>query len=438
MQQDFCSVGDLSLEMQVKNTFIHFQVAPDVAPKRCNSCTARFADSCRLSVQFNPESPQSTSSAQQDGTQLEDSRSELSQDSSALLDDACCGSPSELSHAFGCISGTPSELSQDAAAAAHFEEASFEQRLKAIGCRGCGCVFAVLCPHALKGRCNKARCRYCHCNVVHGAGTGFPAAKQSTRTYIERLCDGELSGRQYLTFLGHVLGGADNLSHPPMWLQDEDELKIISDCLVNAFVQKCRGTLARRVLVKVCRWIGEARRDDDMMSDLMHIMQQMEASIETSESWGWYNGSSELQALRADALKETDGRHLTTKNWPKVTKTDQQGLPSSPWFGVFTALMKMFAWELFFHSPRSPVFQMDNILGCIARDVKSFIVERIRRSPLSPSALLCLPRQNQVATILHEAQCVVLVDSTCSKGNRSKAPGAFAATYSPTSRRQRY
>mmetsp|Transcript_35288 Transcript_35288/g.64561 ORF Transcript_35288/g.64561 Transcript_35288/m.64561 type:complete len:190 (-) Transcript_35288:63-632(-) len=46
------------------------------------------------------------------------------------------------------------------------EEAAFQAKLDAIGCRGCGCQIPIVCHHAMHGRCNKRRCRFCHCLVT--------------------------------------------------------------------------------------------------------------------------------------------------------------------------------------------------------------------------------------------------------------------------------
>jgi len=395
--------------MQIKNTFINLE-EPQMGPKRNHSCPPRFAESIRPAV-FSP-SASSAPSAEQD--QVPRSPAWLP------IKELTPRSATEVDTNPGSTSGslTGGEESEEE------PQAHFQSRLASIGCLGCGCSVPILCPHALKGQCNKkSKCKFCHCQVhshrataasssnahstmgsnQYAPGAGAGSVKQSFRQYIERLTNGELSGRQYLTFFRHVLG---ELANAPTWLQDEAEVQTMAQCLVYAFAQKCKVKPSRVFLLKVCRWITEVAHEDSMEPSVVRIVEQMAATIKNMpiSHWGWQKDSAELEALKAETLQDKQNSHFNTQNWPN--RAQEHGLSSAPWFAVFSQLMKSFAWELFFHSPQSPVFQMNNILGLVAADVKRFILGRLTHSPLQRASLACLPRQHYVGTILEEARCM--------------------------------
>mmetsp|Transcript_73508 Transcript_73508/g.137353 ORF Transcript_73508/g.137353 Transcript_73508/m.137353 type:complete len:424 (+) Transcript_73508:75-1346(+) len=360
-----------TVEVEVKNTFIHFG-QPAQVTRSSKSCPPGFAPS-----------------AVQPWRMLEQDKHRCPV--------AC---DSTTSTEFGSGSSSSGSWRADTADA---EELLFEERLMAIGCRGCACRIPIVCEHALRGNCNKAKCRYCHCSVPNRKGSGEPVAKQSTRKYVERLLDGELNGKQYLTLLSYMLGGFAHVSSLPAWLTDEKEVQSIATCLVYAFTQRCKVSMARELLLRICTWVREEAPAYLKSAGLVHFFEQLQVAITNINLKGasWYVRSEELSALRSETLSEFQCRHLTTTNWPK--KIEENGLSSAPWLGVFHTISKTFAWELYFHHPESQLFNMDNILGSIARDMRWKIQEKLQGAQIPASALVAIPSQSLAWSLQREA-----------------------------------
>mmetsp|Transcript_52842 Transcript_52842/g.123636 ORF Transcript_52842/g.123636 Transcript_52842/m.123636 type:complete len:336 (+) Transcript_52842:48-1055(+) len=241
------------------------------------------------------------------------------------------------------------------------EELAHEEKLKAIGCRGCGCQILKVCEHAQKGTCNKRNCRYCHCSVRSLPGSGTPAVKQSTRKYVERLLDGELNGKQYLTLLSRMLGGVADMRSAPAWLTDAKEVQSIATCLVLAFTQGCKVSMARDLVLRICEWMLGAQ---NLRSEgLARFFEQLRVEVAKLNLKDWQMRSEELSMLRAFPCRY----FFDTSNWPKESD-EENGLSASPWLGVFRTISTAFAWALFFQHPESQLFRMNNMLGFIVRD----------------------------------------------------------------------
>mmetsp|Transcript_875 Transcript_875/g.1991 ORF Transcript_875/g.1991 Transcript_875/m.1991 type:complete len:451 (-) Transcript_875:228-1580(-) len=252
-------------------------------------------------------------------------------------------------------------------------EVTHEEQLRAIGCNGCGCFFPVVCVHAMQNRCNKPKCRYCHCQVGSKAGAGAPARRQSSRTYMERLLAGELNGNQYVTILQHVLlvDGEGSLASVPAWLHDPKVLRTITVCLVRALAQRWKFNLARKTLLLVLDWM----RPEPSMGELTGILAHMRSIVQSMPHDGWTVMADEprdAQTLRADILGAMPCDRLSSREWPK-SSLDGSRLSPAPWLGVANSLIKSFAWELYRMDPRSPVFEMNNIVGRMSADVRQHI-----------------------------------------------------------------
>eukprot|EP00403_Amphidinium_massartii_P010996 CAMPEP_0178417726 /NCGR_PEP_ID=MMETSP0689_2-20121128/24719_1 /TAXON_ID=160604 /ORGANISM="Amphidinium massartii, Strain CS-259" /LENGTH=474 /DNA_ID=CAMNT_0020039093 /DNA_START=122 /DNA_END=1546 /DNA_ORIENTATION=+ len=368
-------------QVDAKNTFIHFDVQDLLSPTgrptrpRCQSCPRTFPEAARTlplgEINFDP----AVWKCHSDGSHLEE-EAEQSDDSTS-----CSGSieyPSERTEDVGgeCNRETMAFSSEP-------RDEEYEQKCRDIGCRGCGCLFPVVCVHAAANRCNKAKCRYCHCPFTARAGTGAPAPKkQRTKTYIDRMHAGDLSGKQYLALLAHLLShtGKEFLLNAPIpaWLMDENELQIIARSLVLAFAQKSKALLAKETLQRIFTWMLEALpphlEESDFQQVLLLLQEHInDLSVEGLESAG-LDEDVNLKALRHELLKDKSGQEVLSRNWPK--KSEENGLATAPWLGVTTGLTKAFAFELYVQSPQSPIFTMDNILGNLAREVRSGIVKK--------------------------------------------------------------
>jgi len=384
----------------MKNTFIHFDEPWLLAAAQRSSTRSRSCPTLPSQLHGGPHALDIPTKAHSDGDKDVTSEDTTSCGDSQASDDY--GDTMTVVRSYGDNTADVSACtSAGTSSAQSYLPDTYEERCKAIGCQGCGCQFPVVCEHARANKCNKAKCRYCHCPFMARAGTGSPAAKkQRTKTYIERMHSGDLTGNQYLTLMAHLFNGADSFMQTPEWLQDPAELQSIATALVHAFAHKCKPSLARETVLRILSWMQEAWPSYLRKTAFACIVAQLKEMVaEVPLQGAGSQVEPELKSFRAEVSKSTEGKEVMAHHWPK--KSEENGLSSAPWLGVIMSLIKSFAWEIYFHNPNTPIFSMDNIFGQIARDVRDAILNKlqtINKAQSSTPALPSMPRQGNKRT----------------------------------------
>jgi len=288
---------------------------------------------------------------------------------------------------------------------------TLEEKLASIGCKGCGCRIPVICQHALNKQCSKPNCRYCHCPFLGhpggGAGEGGPARRQTTKTYLQRLAAGELSGKQYMSLVSHVLAGdrIESLKDTPDWLHDQAHLDVIGHCIVIALIHKTKFNAAKSLASQILHSLSQAVPPTLQGTSFAHILTRLRLVVDTMNEYNMYYDN----ALRSSGLeilaKEFHCRHLQAANWPNKVASGDGGLSAAPWLGVLGWVIKMFALELYVRAPCSPVFSAKNILGRTADDVRAVLRKASEHAPplLTTVNYVADPQSRKLAK-RHQAQ----------------------------------
>mmetsp|Transcript_73671 Transcript_73671/g.175442 ORF Transcript_73671/g.175442 Transcript_73671/m.175442 type:complete len:301 (+) Transcript_73671:162-1064(+) len=271
-------------QVDAKNTFIHFDVQDLLSPTgrptrpRCQSCPRTFPEAARTlplgEINFDP----AVWKCHSDGSHLEE-EAEQSDDSTS-----CSGSieyPSERTEDVGgeCNRETMAFSSEP-------RDEEYEQKCRDIGCRGCGCLFPVVCVHAAANRCNKAKCRYCHCPFTAArASNGGPAPKkkQRSKTGVDRRHAANRSGKQFYALLAQLLsytGRAVMWNGPlPGWMMDENEMEAIAESIASTFAQKGEALLAEEeglisIFTRMLEVLPPHLEESNFKQTLLHLKAQ--------------------------------------------------------------------------------------------------------------------------------------------------------------------